>query len=94
MPKDWSMRISYDKGQFVIADKDGVPYDIGEQSMIRSYQGERKERVVAKATGLEFVTDQLDHGLKISSSYLRWIPIHILKSAAIFIAQQQFIMVR
>ncbi len=59
LPKDWSMRISYDKGQFVIADKDGVPYDIGEQSMIRSYQGERKERVVTKATGLEFVTDQV-----------------------------------
>lgn len=59
LPKDWSMRISYDKGQFVIADKDGVPYDTGTQSMIRTYQGERKERVVAKATDLEFVTDQV-----------------------------------
>lgn len=59
LPRDWYMRISYDKGQFIIADKDGIPYDTGTQSMVRTYQGEKKEHIVAKATDLNFVTDQV-----------------------------------
>ena len=59
LPRDWTMRISYEKGQLIIADKDGIPYDTGCHSMVRTYQGETKERVVAKATNLPFVTDHI-----------------------------------
>ena len=59
LPRDWTMRISYENGQLIIADKDGIPYDTGSHSMVRTYQGEAKERVVAKATNLDFVTDHI-----------------------------------
>lgn len=59
LPQNWNMNISYEKGQFMITDKNGIPYELGPQSMIRTYQGETKERVVAKATNLDFVTDQI-----------------------------------
>ena len=58
-PKNMDVYISYEKGQFILADKNGVPYHLGSQSMIRTYKGKNKERVVAKATKLDYVTDQV-----------------------------------
>lgn len=51
--------VSYDKCQFIISDEAGNPYDTGLQSMTRFYQGERKKRVVAKATHLQYMTNEV-----------------------------------
>lgn len=59
LSRNEKLLISYDKGQIIIANEKGVPYDLGSQSMVRSYQGERKEHIIAQATNLDFVTDQV-----------------------------------
>lgn len=59
LPKNENFLISYDKGQFIISNKDGIPYDLGPQSMTRSYRGENKQRIIAQATSLDFVTDHV-----------------------------------
>lgn len=59
VPKNENILISYNKGQIIISNETGVPYDLGPQSMTRYYNGERKQRIVAKATNLDFVTDQV-----------------------------------
>lgn len=59
IPQYKDLLISYDKGQVRISDKNGNLLDLGPQSMTRSYQGQSKEHVVAKATNLGYVTDQV-----------------------------------
>lgn len=59
LPRNTNLLITYDKGQFTLSDENGIPYDLGPQTVVRSYEGERKERIVAKATNLDFVTDQV-----------------------------------
>ena len=59
LPQDWKLQISYDKGQLIIADKDGFPYDFGKQTVVRSYEGKNREHIVAQATGLDYVTDHV-----------------------------------
>lgn len=46
-------------GQVTITDSTGKPLDFGTYSMTRTYRGEHKTRVVAKAAGLSYVTDQV-----------------------------------
>ncbi len=57
--KNEEIRFRYDKGQIIITDKNDVPFDLGKQTMIRSYQGKNKKRIIAKATNLDFATDQV-----------------------------------
>ena len=59
VPRNTNLLISYDKGQVKITNEDGVPYDLGQQSMVRYYQGENKKRIIAQATNLDFITDQV-----------------------------------
>ena len=59
LPPNTNLHLSYDKGQFIILNERGVPYNLGPQTMVRSYEGETKERIIAKATNLEFVTDEV-----------------------------------
>ena len=53
LPANQSLMFRYDKGKLLVADENGVPFDLGLKSMVRSYQGERKKRIIAKATKLE-----------------------------------------
>lgn len=59
LPANQSLMFRYDKGKLLVADENGVPFDLGLKSMVRSYQGERKKRIIAKATKLEYVTDHV-----------------------------------
>lgn len=59
LPRNKDLLISYDKGQFILANENGIPYDLGSQSMVRSYQGASNERIIAQATDLDFMTDHV-----------------------------------
>ena len=59
IPRNKNFLISYKNGQLILANDKGIPYDVGTHSMIRFYQGEKKQRIVAQATNLKFVTDQV-----------------------------------
>lgn len=59
IPLGQELLISYQKGRAILMNKNRIPYDIGLQSMIKTYQGLTKERVVAQATNLKYITDQL-----------------------------------
>ena len=49
----------YKDGNAYLADENGVPYDTGLQSMVKTYQGQNKERVIAKATNLNPTIDRV-----------------------------------
>lgn len=39
---------------FFLVDENGVPYDGGPITVVKTYKGQNKERVIAKATGLDY----------------------------------------
>jgi len=59
LPQDGKLHISYDRGQLLISDQDGVPFDLGKQTAVRSYEGKNREHIIAQATDLDYVTDQV-----------------------------------